>query len=129
MNRPLARASAYDSARHLTRVKDGLGHFTDMSYDGLGQVASVTRYKGGTPLKTSFVYAGGDLVSVIDPLSRSTKFLTDGVGRTLAVTDPLGRITRSEYDGLGRLSAATDAQGNTVRYGYSGKPGQHRIEF
>jgi YD repeat-containing protein len=117
---PLGRTTtySYDSGHHLTRIQDALGHNTDMTYTAMGQLASVTRYHGTTPLTTTLTYADGDLAAIADPLGRSTQFQVDAAGRVVRIADPLGRITRNEYDGLGRLTAATDPEGNVVHYGY-----------
>lgn len=94
-----------------------LGHKTTLNYNAEGQPLTVT-----DPLNqvTQFSYDLGDLVSITDPLNRTTTRYTDGLGRMLALTDPLSRRTRYDYDALDRVTQITDALNNLTQLAYDG---------
>ncbi|MBI2526324.1 MAG: RHS repeat protein [Candidatus Rokubacteria bacterium] len=60
----------------------------------------------------------GDLVTITDPLGRTTTRFTDSAGRLVSVTDPRGSQTRYAYDPLNRLTSLTDALGGVTQFGY-----------
>ena len=136
---PLGHATtfSYDAAGNVTAITDPLGHQTTVTYTALGQPQTITTAAGTTQL----AYDVGDLVSITDPLGRTTRRFTDAVGRLAVVTDPRGNQTRYEYDVLnaltkivdalsgqtqfgydpsGNLLSVTDARGNVTSYGYDG---------
>jgi RHS repeat-associated protein len=91
-----------------------------MTYNSAGQIATSTRYVGGTGLTTTYTYNGGDLVQVSDPLNRTIQYFTDDVGRTVAIVDALGNTTRVVYDNLDRVLQRTDPLGNTLQSTFDG---------
>jgi len=84
--------ASYDGAGRITRVTDGNGINTDMTYTPRGWLAS--RSVGGAT--TSFTYMP--------------------YGAVQTVTDPDGVTTTYGYDAAHRLSKITDAQGNYIQY-------------
>lgn len=124
----------------VTDSTDALGRVTHMTYDAMGNVASVTRLYG-TPnaVTTSYAYepkfqqiasitdplnhnttfsydTGGKLTGIADALGHTTQFVTNGAGQPTLITDPLGHGTQLEYDN-GDLVKVTDALGRvTKRY-------------
>ncbi|MEU6535120.1 polymorphic toxin-type HINT domain-containing protein [Streptomyces sp. NPDC047000] len=79
---------------------------SDVTYDDLGRVQTVTKPAEGTT-RTDYVPDKGGPVTgtkLTDALGRATTTTFDpGRSLPLTVTDPNGRVTRSEYDALGRL--------------------------
>jgi|GEM_PF-981331 len=84
--------ASYDGAGRITRVTDGNGINTDMTYTPRGWLAS--RSVGGAT--TSFTYMP--------------------YGAVHTVTDPDGVTTTYGYDPAHRLVKITDAQGNYIQY-------------
>jgi RHS repeat-associated protein len=79
---------------------------TDMTYDELGRVHTVTKPAAGTTRTDYTPDKGGPVTETktTDALGHATTTTFDpGRSLPLTVTDPNGRVTRSEYDALGRL--------------------------
>ena len=106
---------AYDVDGVPTQRTDAAGTET-RAYDGRGNLLSVTDPLGRT---SRYEYDLLDrLVAEIDPTGAVWRTAYDGAGRVMSRTDPLGNVTRYEYDTAGRLSATIDPLGNTTRYAY-----------
>ena len=67
----------YDLKGNRTAVTDPLGNRSSFSYNTAGQMVTATDANGHT---TSFGYSGGHLVSVTDPLGRTTTRIVDAAG-------------------------------------------------
>lgn len=111
----------------LTSVTDPLSHTTSFGYDTKGNLTSITNAltevftitvnAQGLPLTiqdplthtTTLSYSMGDLVSMTDPLNRTSTRFTDSIGRLLGVTNPLGNRTQYDADTLNRITKLTDA--------------------
>ena len=116
---------AYDANGRLVSIDDPLGHYElqNVLYDSQGRVTSQQNGSGDT---TSYAYTSsspydittvtipgrGDwvyehvsnlLMSVTDPLARTTSYTYDSMARTATVTDPRGNRRRFEYDAHGNL--------------------------
>lgn len=106
---------AYDLYGNRTSVTDALSHQTTFTYNSSGQVLTAT-----DPLSHAFTftYDAGDLVSVTDPLTRTSTRQFDSVGRLVSATDPLGRSTRYAYDGLNQITSSTDPRGGVTSFSY-----------
>jgi RHS repeat-associated protein len=77
---------------------------TTNAYDPDGNLLSVTRANGSTPVVTRLAYtATGRVQSVIDPNGNVTTAGYDADDRLTSVTDPLYRITTYGYDAMSRL--------------------------
>jgi RHS repeat-associated protein len=116
---------AYDGNGRLESILDPTGNYTlqEVTYDGSGRVVSEqdgageeTEYayttSGAYDVTTVSIPGRGDwvykhldnlLVSVTDPLERTTSYSYDGMARRAAVTDPRGNTRRFEYDERGNL--------------------------
>ena len=88
-----------------TSTTDALGRTTSYTYDGLGNVTSITRL-AGTPqaVTTTFTYdtTYSQVTSVTDPLGHTTKVTYDTKGNLTSVTDPLGNTSGFTYNLAGR---------------------------
>ncbi|WP_328431607.1 polymorphic toxin-type HINT domain-containing protein [Streptomyces sp. NBC_00453] len=79
---------------------------TDMKYDDLGRVRTVTKPGEGATETQYTPEAGGPVTAtkLINAKGQATTTTFDpGRSLPLSVTDPNGRVTRTEYDALGRL--------------------------
>jgi RHS repeat-associated protein len=124
------------NTNQLTSFIDPLSRETDFTYDGMGNLTSVTRLAHTANLvTTSFQYEptfnqlslvtdpmghqtqyqydiAGNLITVIDPLQRQTSYTYFGDGQVQSVTDPLLNMTQFSYD-AGKLASITDPVQNT----------------
>jgi RHS repeat-associated protein len=105
---------------HNAVIKEEHGT-TKYTYDGQGNITSVTTEAGGeAPLKTSATYNDfGEPMSIADPLGRTTIYGYDGNGNLTEVKDPEGRRTTFGYAGEGQMASMTDPEGATTTYGYA----------
>lgn len=101
---------AYDDAGRLSRRSEPLGHTTDYTYDGVGNVLSETLSDATDPGFAPRVRET-DYDALDRPIRRrrflgttpvETTLLLDGEGNLLTETDPLGRVTTHAYDALDR---------------------------
>jgi RHS repeat-associated protein len=107
----------------LESETDALGRTTVYTYDGHGDILSVTFLFGTLSSATfSFTYDSGDffqLTSVTDPLGHTWSIGLDGHGNATSVTDPLGDQSTASYNGAGQPATISDAVGDTTQLGYS----------
>lgn len=78
----------------MTRVTDGLNRHTDVGYDSLGNVTSITRMAGtAEAVTTTLTYQPpfSQVATITDPVNHTTSFGYDGKGNLTSVTDPWGR--------------------------------------
>ena len=123
------RRYAYDSRNHEVRRVDPLGNVIRSEYDTYGRrVAEIVEQTdsgvgGGTalsPATTRSEYdANGNLVTLVDPLGRSTRHTFDALDRRREVIYPDGSRFRFEYDADGNLVQVEDANG--ARQGPDGR--------
>jgi RHS repeat-associated protein len=115
-----ATTYSYNAQGALTDIADPLGHPVTITPNAKGQPTAIATHSSPTQTETTqFGYdALGDLVTITDPLNRTTTRFVDDAGRLLAVTDPSGRRTRYEYDALNRLTKVTDPRGGTTQFQY-----------
>lgn len=155
---------AYDANGLLTSIQDPVGHFElqNVLYDGSARVtheetgtgdAATYAYtsSGGYDVTTVTIPGRGDwvykhhdnmLISVTDPLGRTTSYTYDAMARTVSVKDGRGHVRRFEYDERGNVTkekapavlgytiertynatndllTEKDGRGNTTTYAYS----------
>ncbi len=102
--------SAYDADNRLVYVVDALGYVTHTTYDGLGEILSVTSY--ATP--TSGLAAGATAAAIAAAvqadamLDRTLSAMYDGAGNKQTSTDALGHTESYTYDGRGQRTSLTD---------------------
>jgi RHS repeat-associated protein len=121
---------------NLTKVVDAEGDQTDIVYDSLNNITSVTDPR---TQQTTFTYSGkllqsatnaldkttnftytpeGYLESVVDPLSHTTTYTYDSHGQVLSMTDPMEHTWFYSYDSLGNLVDTTDPLGHVTHNEY-----------
>ncbi len=67
---------------------------------------------------THLGYAHGDLVSLTDPLGRTTRQFVDSLGRVTSITSPEGRRTRYTYDEDGNRLSQISPSGAKTSFEY-----------
>jgi len=152
---PLSRISVYgyDSGGNRTTVEDALGRSTTTVYDALNRptVVEAPLTAASNAVTTTTYDAEGQVVQVVDPMSRITTTTYNNRGWAATVTDPLGNTSTYAYTATGkaanvtipnsggtlysytyddddRLSSTTDALGDTTTYGYDGVGNRTSVE-
>lgn len=111
-----------EGGANLTQVIDAASHPTDLVYDDLNNLKTVTDARGAV---TSFDYSGTLLISSTDALEHTTTYTytteadaPQPPGLLKSVTDHLGRKTTYTYDEFGQRIAMNDPLTNTALYRY-----------
>ena len=90
---------------------------TAYSYDGLGNLTSVTDPRGKV---TTFSYDERGLrLTATDAAGGVTTYQYNAFGEVTQTTDPRGAVTTSIYDNNGRVTRTTDALGIATDYSYT----------
>lgn len=94
-------------------------------YDAAGRVtARYDAYGTAEQAGTSYSYDGlGNLTSVTDPNGRTTSYGYDHAGRKVRETNALGGVTTTEYNAFGDVIRSTDALNNAT-YSYYDNAGR-----
>jgi len=119
-----------------TKIFDGRGNITTMSYDIKGNVLQVnkpenavhkflynsfndvTQYTDPRNKITTYGYNGtGNLTSVINPRG-STNISYNLNGTINTITDPLNRVKTLGYNGFGNVTSVTDNMNHQTYYAY-----------
>ena len=124
----------YDSHGRVTGQTSATGGQTDYSYDGAGNLVAVLappNNDGGVRPQTAYGYdALGRVLTVTDPIGKTTTYSYDALGRVLIVTLPepaagsgLDFTTTYLYDNWDAATGlvfthVTDPNGNVTRLGY-----------
>lgn len=120
---------AHDAAWNLTRYTDPLGGDYHITYDGYGNVLSVTDPDGNrsSSLWVTKAYPGaeGQVLNVVaettDAMNQSTVMTTDSRGNVTQIQDPLLHVTTYEYNEVGLRTAVKDANRHVSTYTYDSK--------
>ncbi len=107
-------AYQYDSAGHLSTIKDPGGSVTRFSYDAIGNLTEV-HLPGGGKITQAFD-ARSQPVTITDASGVKTEFEYDAQGRLISLTTPAGVVRYGYTDG--DLTSYTDALGRTSQYAY-----------
>jgi RHS repeat-associated protein len=110
-----------DSASNLILSStDALGRITSLTYDGIGDVTSVTQLAGTSAQAVTQATYGAfrQIASITDPLGHVTQVGFDTLNTPVSVTDPLGHVTSFSYDERPLVATITDPLGNTTSLAY-----------
>ena len=113
----------YNQQGLVTRIRKAAETFdeqmTDISYDKDGDPLTITNYKNGTPVVTTFSYdEKGNPVTATDALGDTTRYQYDYLGDVIKVTNPVGLVATMDYDSKGHLLAVHYPGGRTISYTY-----------
>ena len=106
----------YDGAGNVRSVTDPLNHTTTATYNTQGQLLTTT-----DPAKTAtatVTYDRGEPDSTTDALGRTTRYFRDAVGRVVIVTAPDGSSTQTVFSSTNLVLKTIDAHGNATVYTY-----------
>jgi len=119
-----ARATEYtydDDGNLLTTRRVADDHtaeaLTQLSYDGPGNLISITDPEGGITSFTSHD-AMGNVLTKIDARGKQWDYEYDAAGQLKKIIDPLGNATVLFYDEMGKKIKEVDAGGNEKNYEY-----------
>ncbi|MFI9105869.1 LamG-like jellyroll fold domain-containing protein [Streptomyces fildesensis] len=124
---PAARASWSPTGLQLSST-DPVGARTEATYDELGRkltATTVERYPTVQNLTSTYTWDDADhQTSSTTPSGARTAAVYNRAGEVVSVTDPMNRTTRTDYDGLGRVIKATQPLGEytTTSYNSIGQP-------
>ncbi|MFN8525664.1 MAG: RHS repeat-associated core domain-containing protein [Chloroflexota bacterium] len=109
----------FDGTGRLTSMLDRYGNRSDLTYNGSGQLATVSDPAGRGALTFTYYTAGGPaqgrLWKVTDWSNRVVEYGYDGSGRLSTVKDREGKVTTHTYDGTShRLVSIIDANGHVA---------------
>ena len=113
---------SYDGAGNVASITDNGGNFTTFTYDLAGnQLTSTSTSTGSNSLTTVYTYdAFNRLRTVTSPKTEITVYDYYPTGELRQITDPKGNVTSFNYDQVGRLKNKTDMLGMTYTFGYDG---------
>jgi len=105
----------FDVNGRQTAAVDRVGRTTTMTYDGIGNLTSITDPTGRA---VNYNYSGGKLSSIVDPAGRATSFHYSGSYLT-HVTYPDGAQKQFGYNAQGLLATETNERGHPTSYVYN----------
>jgi len=101
----------YNSAGHMTWMKDRNGNTINITVNANGQVTEVKDPAGRASTVT---YASNRISQITDPAGRKVSYAYDSSGRLITVTGPNGFTSGYEYDSNGFLNKIKDASNLAV---------------
>lgn len=118
--------TAYDANGNVIAVQDPLGNITTTVYDNRNRPTKVTspyiwdalEGQWSRPEVNTTYDAGGNVLTVTDPLGKVTTKTYNNAGWVLTVTNALGQVTSSIYDRNGNVKTVTDALNRVVTNTY-----------
>jgi RHS repeat-associated protein len=110
---------AYDTNGRLLSIQDPVGRYQlqDIRYDSQGRVTS-EEDGAGEALSYSYTTSTPYSLTTVTPSGRGSTVYKHLGNLLISVTDPLNRTTSYSYDGQGRKATETDGRGNTRRFEY-----------
>lgn len=110
---------AYDTNGRLLSILDPVGRYQlqDIQYDSQGRVTS-EKDGAGEALTYSYTTSTPYSLTTVTPAGRGSTVYKHLGNLLISVTDPLNRTTTYSYDGQGRKASETDGRGNTRRFEY-----------
>src|SRR5262249_32766670 len=114
----------YDGAGQLTSVTDQAGKVVNYNYDDAEQLVNVVQASHPNPANNTTVYSydpHGNLKTITDANNHTTTTLYDLLDRQSSRSLPAGgTASNSTYDVAGNQLTFTDFLGKTTTYGYDG---------
>ncbi|MGE3533160.1 MAG: RHS repeat-associated core domain-containing protein, partial [Steroidobacteraceae bacterium] len=105
------KEEAFDASNNLARTHSRI-------FNSLGRL---TQELGAANQSTSYGYDNnGNLLSMTDPVNRTTQYQYDPLNRLTLMIDPALQNTSYGYDALDNLTSVTDPKALTTTYAYNG---------
>jgi RHS repeat-associated protein len=109
------RTNSYTYSNALVQTHtDERGMSVTNTWDNLQRMLTAADARGAT----TYTYRYLDMVRVVDPMSFTTSFGYDSMGRKTSATNALGRATLYNYCNCGSLDSIQDAAGNLTHFYY-----------
>jgi RHS repeat-associated protein len=107
--------AGYDAVGNLVQTINATGLQTDMTYDLLNRLESITEDGSSTGYQYD---ANNNITQVTDARENATSFLYDDLNRRISRTAPDTGTTLYGYDEAGNLLSITDALSRIVGFSY-----------
>lgn len=117
------RANFNSGTNDLKYMKDANGNTMTFTYGGTSQngVRNITRITDGAGRSTSLTYvASGILTTIVEPSGRTTGYNYDGNGNLTSITYSDGKSSTYNYDGNHNMTKAVNYDGYNMSYEYYG---------
>lgn len=108
----------YDEDDNVVRSEDANGNVTTCTYDGNGNMLSLTDPLGYTERYTYTTDGYNNIATYTDKNGHQYTFGYDTHGNLTSINGPLGSQVLMNYDIYGQPISVTDARGNSLTYGY-----------
>jgi len=109
--------AAYDATGRRTQLTTRSGATTSFNYDIAGRAISTQNSVTGATTQTVYD-AGGNVLSLTDPLGHTTQTTYDAANRRTSISDALSHAITFTYDAAGNVSTMTDANGHITTHQY-----------
>lgn len=100
-----------------SKIIDGRGYVTSISYDSKGNPLQVT--KPGNILHRFLYNSFNDITQYTDPRNKVTNYGYNATGNLISIHTPRG-LTQISYNANGTISTITDPLSRVTSYGYNG---------
>ena len=108
-----------DSDNNATQRIDPRGNITEMTYDDIGNVLTITNLSIGATTTFTYTTDGfNNIKTITDPNNNTTTFTYDADGNQTEIIDPLTNKTTITYDSRGQVTSITDALTNIIAFNY-----------
>lgn len=105
----------FDDTGRLQKIGDRYGNESVLTYNGSGQLVTISDPAGRGVLTLSYNASSGRLTQVSDWIGRTVNFGYDANNRLTTVTDRVGSTTTYGYSGSSNLiTTVTDARSNVA---------------
>ncbi len=105
----------HDKNGNLTRITDGEGNVTNISYNDKNEVIDINYPVGNEEYDYDEV---GNLITLTDANGLSVNMEYDKLNRVVKLTNSLGDVIQYNYDPASNLKQEIDAKGNIKNYDY-----------
>ena len=119
----LTTSATFDAVGNPQATKDPRGFATTRTWSPTRKLLAITMpaTPQGVPILTNIYDTRDWLSRMLDPLQKPTICTNDIAGRLISLTDPLSRTTRFAVDPIGRRTGATNAALERTAYQWTAR--------